>query len=336
MKLIFQISLLVALATGMNYTAHAQRGERHRESSGGGRSSSFAQRPAPVRTFQQPQSRNASRDYRPSPQRNSPVFTARDRTPNYARQGNTVTYNPAAYRRSYSGNSISRTYRYSNYYYNNNYRGGYGHRISFMYGPRYSYIPRNSISIYFGGVPYYYSSGFYYGYYGGYYQPIFPPFGLRVTVLPLGFSTFYLGPDPYYYYNGIYYRPYNDDSYEVVDAPLGATIYSLPKGAKSVVINGEKMYELNGSYYKPGLDSKGNVIYTVVGKNGEVNTDNADSENSPNQSTAPLSIGTIVNQLPEGSKTVTINGEKLYVSPDGTYLREETNNGVVQYEVVGN
>jgi len=39
--------------------------------------------------------------------------------------------------------------------------------------------------------------------------------------------------------------------------------------------------------------------------------------------------------LPEGSKVVTINGEKLYVTPDETYLQQEINNGVVQYKVVG-
>ena len=52
---------------------------------------------------------------------------------------------------------------------------------------------------------------------------------------------------------------------------MGATVSSLPKGAKSVTLNGEKMYELNGTYYKEDQNSKGEVIYTVVGKNGEIN-----------------------------------------------------------------
>jgi len=221
-----------------------------------------------------------------------------------------------------------------------------------MYGTRYSILPRSRVSISFGGYPYYYNDGFYYGYYGGYYQPIFPPFGLRIGVLPYGYYSFDLGGYPYYYYNGIYYQQY-DNSYQVVDAPMGASVYNLPEGAKAVVLNGEKLYELNGTYYKEDRDSKGQTIYTVVGKNGEVNnTDNSDS-NSPDNNlnnddntntdnslntpppAASLQLGDIVTQLPEGSRTVTINGEKMYVSPDDTYLKEETDGGVVQYKVVG-
>ena len=105
-------------------------------------------------------------------------------------------------------------------------------------------------------------------------------------------------------------------------------------------MNGEKLYELNGTYYKEDRDSKGQTIYTVVGKNGEVNnTDNTDL-NSPNGNlnddnninndsglnTSPatsLQLGDIVTQLPEGSRAVTINGEKMYVSPDDTYLKKK-------------
>ena len=121
---------------------------------------------------------------------------------------------------------------------------------------------------------------------------------------------------------------------------MGATVYSLPKGAKSVILNGEKMYELNGTYYKEDRNSKGQVIYTVVGKNGEINNTDNSYNNVPgnNDVTTPpasLQMGDIVNQLPEGSKVVTINGEKMYVAPDDTYLKEESNGGVVQYKVVG-
>jgi Family of unknown function (DUF6515) len=235
--------------------------------------------------------------------------------------------------------------RYNNGYRSGNgfYRTGYNRGFSFAYGPRYSIIPRNHISIYFGGNPYYYYNGFYYGYYGGYYNPIFPPIGLRIGFLPFGCTSLFIGGYPYYYGNGIYYRQYDDNNYEVVDPPMGATVSSLPKGAKSVILNGEKMYELNGTYYKEDTNSKGQVIYTVVGKNGEIN--NTDGDNSDNNTPgnndvtntppASLQMGDIVNQLPEGSKTVTINGEKMFVAPDDTYLKEESDGGVVQYRVVG-
>lgn len=245
---------------------------------------------------------------------------------------------------NYGYNRYNNGYRYNNNngYRSNNgfYRTGYNRGFSYAYGPRYSVIPRNHISIYFGGNPYYYYNGFYYGYYGGYYNPIFPPIGLRVGFLPFGCTSLFIGGYPYYYGNGIYYRQYDDNDYEVVDAPMGATVSSLPKGAKSVILNGEKMYELNGTYYKEGSNSKGEVIYTVVGKNGEINnSDNSDNTTPGNDNVttppASLQMGDIVNQLPEGSKTVTINGEKMYVSPDDTYLKEEYDGGVVQYRVVG-
>lgn len=213
-----------------------------------------------------------------------------------------------------------------------------------MYGPRYTVIPGSYISIHFGGYPYYYKNGFFYGYYYGYYQPIFPPFGIHIGILPYGYYSFYLGGYPYYYYNGIYYRQY-DNYYEVVDAPMGATVYNLPQGARLVILNGEKLYELNGTYYKEDRDPNGRTIYTVVGKNGEVNnTDEGDLNNADKNynntlntpsSSSSLQAGDIVTQLPEGSKVVTINGEKMYVSPDGIYLKEETDGGVVQYKVVG-
>ena len=201
-----------------------------------------------------------------------------------------------------------------------------------MYGPRYSVIPRNSISIYFGGYPYYYNNGFFYGYYSGYYQPIFPPVGIRIGFLPFGYTRIFIGPDPFYYYNGIYFRHYDDDYYEVVDPPMGATVYSLPPKAKSVLLNGEKLYELNGTYYKEDRNSKGEVVYTVVGKNGEINNTGDANINAPQSS---LHMGDVVNQLPEGSKAVTINGEKMYVSPDDIYFKEESNGGIIQYRVVG-
>lgn len=209
----------------------------------------------------------------------------------------------------------------------------YGRRTGFMFGTRYSAIPHNFISIHFGGYPYYYYGGYYYGYYDGYYQPIFPPFGLHISVLPFGYARLFIGSIPYYYYNGIYYRQF-DNSYQVVDAPMGAIVSSLPDGARSVIINGESLYELNGTYYKADRDENGNGVFIVVGKNGVINNTSSDGSNI---TTAPesMQIGDIVTQLPEESKIVTVNGEQLYQTPDNIYLREESNNGIVQYKVVG-
>ena len=184
--------------------------------------------------------------------------------------------------------------------------------------PRYNPFPRTSISIVFGGNPYYYYGGGYYRPFNGYYKRVMPPIGLQIGILPPGYIPIMVGPSQYYFYDGIYYRRDDDRNYKVVDAPMGAQLSSLPKGAKSVVVNGEKFYELNGTYYKKDLNSKGEDVYTVVGKNGEI-----DNTQEPAASTTPT-IGDRVTQLPSNYKTITLNGEKLFVGPDDTYYKAES------------
>ena len=58
---------------------------------------------------------------------------------------------------------------------------------------------------------------------------------------------------------------------------------------------------------------------------------NADAVSPP----ASLTPGDVIDQLPDGSKAVTINGEKLYVTPDDVYVKEENDGDVVKYKVVG-
>ncbi len=387
MKKIIRFFFLTALTVGILNFAQAQRGRDSRGSGGGNGerasgsaspSRSFSppartmtQRSAPVRTFDRNRSNNTNynnnamrnpvrggNNARITPQRNTTVYNTRNTV--VARNG----YSGAASRGYNNSHIYSRNYRYQSYYGN-----VYGRRTGFMYGPRYSFIPHSFISIRFGGYPYYYNNGFFYGYYGGYYQPIFPPFGLQIGVLPYGYSSFYWGGYPYYYYNGIYYRNYGDDGYQVVDAPMGATVSSLPGGATSVVVNGEVLYELNGTYYKAEQDANGNNVFTVVGKNGVINNtpsvqnqttqppstnmqypqdmESPSSDNAqpaaPSQmnpaattpSSSKLNVGDTVSQLPDGSRLITINGEQLYETPDNVYMKGELNNGVVQFKVVG-
>lgn len=343
MKKIFSILFSLALTTGIHTTADAQRGG-HRGSGGGDRRSS--PQAGDYRNGGANQNANLNRgivnrreDGRANavntsrvistPQRRNDVAVVGDRS----RPGN---YSVVT-QRSYRPNEVS-TARYSsqrvynNYQYNNYYRGGYYPHV-LMAGPRYRVIPRSFISINFGGYPYYYNNGLFYGSYGGYYQPLFPPPGITIGVLPFGYRRIFMGSTPFFYYNGIYYRQTDQSGYEVVDAPMGATVSALPQGAKSVVLNEERLYELNGTYYKEDRNAKGQTVYTVVGKNGEVNNTNTGASSSvPPPSLNP---GDVVNQLPEGSKVVTINGQKLYVTPDDTYLQEQSDNNGVQYKVVG-
>ncbi|QHS62293.1 DUF6515 family protein [Chitinophaga agri] len=184
---------------------------------------------------------------------------------------------------------------------------------------------------YYGG--HYYRSGYYYRpyrYYG-------PPIGFRVGILPYGFLTFNTGWGPYYYYDGFFYRPYANtqtqtEQYEVVDPPMGVVVPALPSGAKTVVIDGNTYYEKNGTFYQEVLQDK-QTKYAVVGKNGELNTGSGqDNQGDPSAPPADEIMAT----LPEGSRGVEINGQQLYVSPDGMYYQEVTNaDNSRGYKIVG-
>jgi hypothetical protein len=174
--------------------------------------------------------------------------------------------------------------------------GGFGHGISFHSG------------IGFRG-------GYGYGFYG------YPSLGYRIGFLPYGFFPFYFGADLYYYYGGVFYRPYDGGGYEVTVPPVGAVVPALPKGASSIVIDGQQYYEFNGVYYQANVDDKGKTNYVIAGKDGVLNTNGEASDN--NNPPAPQ-VGDILNQLPDGCRNVKLNGKKYYVSPDGIYYEDFT------------
>lgn len=165
--------------------------------------------------------------------------------------------------------------------------------------------------------------------YRGFYG--YPVVGVRLGVLPFGYYPFYWGPDLYYYYGGVFYRPYDDGGYEVTTPPVGAAVPALPKGAQSIAIDGKQYFEFNGVYYQATTDDQGKVVYVVAGKDGVLNTN---GDNVDNASAAPQ-IGDIVNQLPEGSRKVTLNGKKYYVAPDGIYYEQfKDAHGYKAYRIV--
>jgi hypothetical protein len=227
------------------------------------------------------------------------------------------------------------------------YRGGYG------YGGR-GYAG-------FGYHGYFGRGGFYN--HGGFYNSLyFPRLGFSVGFLPFGYYPFYWGGLPYYYSNGYYYE-YNDDQYTVVEPPVGAQLNNLPAKAQSIVINGQQYYELDGVYYVAITKDDGSLAYQIAGKDGELNTDGGDQNNmappagnnqdynAPDQSAAPqdqqmapparngsadLQIGDVVQSLPADSRGVTVNGQRLFVSPDDVYYKKtRDNNNNVAYKIVG-
>ena len=222
-------------------------------------------------------------------------------------------------------------------------------------GYHYNRIGGPSVTLSFGGMPYYYSSGYYYRPYGSYYRVVAPPIGIHVGVLPPGYWAFSFGAFPYFYFNGVFYQQ-NNSGYEVVNAPIGAEVPHLPRGARVVVINDLKYYELDGTYYREVMKDNGLVRYQIAGKNGRLETYDgatvqqeqpqyqneapttqqpAVPETAPAPAVTPLpKVGDVVEMLPEGSKTLVLNNQKYFVSPANQYYQELIKDNKIMYKVV--
>ena len=208
------------------------------------------------------------------------------------------------------------------------YRGsGRGYHRPYYPTRAYAYN-RPFVSIRFGAASYRYQQGYYYRPYGSVFHVSIPPFGIRIRTLPVGYRSFSVGPDPYYYYNGTYYRSAPDRQYEVVAPPLGATVSELPPGAKVTVIDGHKYYELQGTFYDEEITENNELLYTVVGTGGVLNTATDAIPEGPQ-------MGDRFETLPADAKAVVIQGEKLYSTPSGFYYKEVVDGEKVYYEVVG-
>jgi hypothetical protein len=229
--------------------------------------------------------------------------------------------------------------------------GGGGVHLGIAGGRMYRSIPRSFMRLSFGGYPYYFYDGLFYGYYGGYYGSIFPPFGITIGALPYGYWGFNFGGFPYYYHSGIYYRQ-KENQYEVVQAPVGASVPRIPKEAKVVVVNNEKYFEYNGTYYKEYVKDDGTIWYLIAGLNGVLNTNetnqqvavqnngvqNAGTSVSASNTmipSTPLNMGDIVDALPSDCKAVIVNNRKYFVSTNNIFFEEFIENNTLKYKVVG-
>ncbi len=176
-----------------------------------------------------------------------------------------------------------------------------------------------------GGLSYAPRGPYGYGYYG------YPVTGFRIGYLPYGFYPFYFGADLYYYYGGVFYTPNDNGGYEVTIPPVGAQVPALPEGAQSILIDGKQYFEFNGVYYLPMVNDKGKTIYVIAGKDGLLNTNGDAIDNGQ----PDPQVGDVVNQLPENCRTVSLNGKKYYVSPDGIYYEDFTDkNNAKAYRIV--
>jgi hypothetical protein len=236
------------------------------------------------------------------------------------------------------------------------FRGGFGGGNRIAAGPRIA--PGRTFGGIRGGVA---IRGVYrrpYVGYGAYYRGYYPYIGLSIGALPFGYFSFNYGGYPYYYNDGFFYQQYDGGNYQVVAPPIGAVVPRLPRGTNEITIDGQQYYEKEGVYYQKVIDENGKKAYRVAGKDGVLNTDgnNADPQNDqqqynngnnnaqqpdnsynnsqPQQSALPK-VGDVVNAIPSDSRKVTINGEQLFVSPDGVYYQEDNSGSSRIFKVVG-
>jgi hypothetical protein len=164
----------------------------------------------------------------------------------------------------------SQSYRGQQRVYSNSARGG-------VYSRGRNFTGRTGV---------YYHGGYrstYRNFNGGYYNRFYAPhIGFRLSVLPYGYYPFYWGDDQFYYNNGLFYQQYDNGSdYQVVAPPMDAIVPTVPEDAKSITIDGIQYYESNGVYYQPVTTSDGTTGYKIVGKDGELNTDQGNGDVYP-------------------------------------------------------
>jgi hypothetical protein len=301
----------LAVMTGLllSFPANAQ----HRDGNSSPAPQRSAPQSAPARSFT-PRASTAA------PQRSNTYSGQRNY--NNARQTTTQrSTNGITQTRQYNGatRSTVRTYRPAagstqGSYYGHNHSGGFSGGVSVRAGFTAH-----------GNTYYHYNRG----YYGSYYAP---RLGFSVGILPYGYYPFYYGDYQYFYSGGLFYQ-FDNDQYTVVEPPVGAEVTTLPSNAQSIVINGQQYYEADGVYYAPITKDDGTLSYQVAGKDGELNT--ADDQSVDNTPAAPQ-IGDVVTQLPPNCRKISVNGTKLYLSPDGIYYQVQVDqNGTKTYKIVG-
>lgn len=172
--------------------------------------------------------------------------------------------------------------------------------------------------------------GYYHFNHGGYNTGYATRLGYHCRHLRGGYSFFWADMN-YFFLDGFFYT-YDDDEYTVVEPPVGAEVTSICDSAQSIVINGQQYYECQGVYYQQVTKDDGSVVYMVAGKDGVLNTDQQVQDDAP----PALHIGDIVTKLPDNCRKIKLNGEVIYVSPDGVYYKEIIDaNGNKTYKIVG-
>jgi hypothetical protein len=137
--------------------------------------------------------------------------------------------------------------------------------------------------------------------------------GAAVASLPPRYETVYVSSTTYYYANGAYYVAAPAGGYQVAPAPVGVTIVNPPAQVVNVTVNEQNYGYANGAYYDviPPEEEGGEPTYEVI----------------------EPPMGAMVDSLPEGSTSTTVDGTAYFIYND-TYYRPFYSGSDVVYRVV--
>ncbi|MDA3946659.1 MAG: DUF6515 family protein [Helicobacteraceae bacterium] len=138
--------------------------------------------------------------------------------------------------------------------------------------------------------------------------------GYTIGTLPTAAISVSLGSVSLYYTNGIYYRPYNN-AFMVILPPIGLLVPVLPLGYLSFQVYGGTYYYYADVYYVWDVHHRAYRVVDVP----------ATDETYP--------PGTIVDILPDGAYTVTIDGVQYY-RYGGVYFMQSVQGERIVYIVV--
>ncbi|MDB6063896.1 MAG: hypothetical protein JWR26_104 [Pedosphaera sp.] len=135
-------------------------------------------------------------------------------------------------------------------------------RRGFFPGAVIATLPLGYETVYVGGVPYYYSDGYYYQPEASGYTEVAPPLGAGVGGLPPNAVPVSYNGQTLYYADGVCYQP-NGNNFTITPVPIGIVVPELPPGATQAVLNGAVYYQYNGVYYQP-IIANGVTEYLTV------------------------------------------------------------------------
>lgn len=129
------------------------------------------------------------------------------------------------------------------------------HHKHSRYGHHVTTIPRNSFSLTFGGLRFYYDDGLYYRRAHNGYILVEPPRGVRVKRIPVDYQPIVYNGITYYTDGGVYYV-YTSSGYQVVPPPA-----MYVQAQNSVLVSAPSVVERHMAITTMGADQK--EMYTV-------------------------------------------------------------------------